>query len=75
MNDRTQVDYLILADSVEVIDGKLYVTGGGWNGLAVADMSRAVRLSFALRPVHLDLGPRDPGGTLDRLDSPERQRP
>ena len=42
-----RIEYLITADSVAVVDGKLQMTGGGWDSLAVQDISRPVRLAFA----------------------------
>ena len=42
-----QVEYLILADAVEALNGKLYMMGGGWDSVFVRDPSRPVPLSFA----------------------------
>jgi hypothetical protein len=46
-SEGTHVEYLILADSVEVIDGKLNVSGGGWDSFSVPDIWRPVRVPFA----------------------------
>ena len=43
----TTVEYLILADSAEVVDGRLDMTGGDWDTLLVQDLARPVRLAFA----------------------------
>ena len=34
---RPTVDYALLADAVQVVHGKLYLLGGGWDSLFVAD--------------------------------------
>jgi hypothetical protein len=33
MSERVQIDYLILANHVEAINGMLYISGGGWTEL------------------------------------------
>jgi len=42
------VDYLLLADRAEALNGKLYMMGGGWNRLAVGDFSQPILLCIAL---------------------------
>lgn len=42
-----QPEYLILADTVEALNGKLYMMGGGWDTMQVRDLSRPIPLSFA----------------------------
>jgi hypothetical protein len=42
-----RVEFLILADRAEVLNGKLYMMGGGWDQLGVADFSQAVSLGIA----------------------------
>lgn len=45
-----QVDFALLADAVQVLQGKLYVLGGGWNTLFVADFpARHPSLGVGLR--------------------------
>jgi hypothetical protein len=46
-DDRTQLEYLILADSVENIDGKPRITGATWDTLLVTDIELPVTLAFA----------------------------
>jgi hypothetical protein len=46
-NERTHVAYLVLAEAVENVDGKLNMTGGGWDTLFVMDVERPVAFSFA----------------------------
>lgn len=43
----TRVEYLILADHVEALNGKLYMMGGGWDSLAVQNLELPVPLSIA----------------------------
>ena len=40
-------EYLILADAVEALNGKLYMMGGGWDTMYVRDPALPVALSFA----------------------------
>jgi Family of unknown function (DUF6941) len=42
-----QVEYLVLADAVEALNGKLYMMGGGWDTMFVRDLTPPVALSFA----------------------------
>jgi hypothetical protein len=42
------VDFLILADHAEAINGKLYLMGGGWDRLWVADFGQPHRLAIAV---------------------------
>jgi hypothetical protein len=46
-DDRTHLEYLILADSVENADGKPRITGASWDTLLVGDIGRAATLPFA----------------------------
>ena len=45
--DRSEVEYLILADTVEVLNGKLYMMGGGWDSLTAPNLEAPVPISFA----------------------------
>ncbi len=47
LNELT-VDFLILADRVEALQGKLYMMGGAWDRQMVRDFTRPVPISFAL---------------------------
>jgi hypothetical protein len=42
------VDYLLLADRAEALNGKLYMMGGGWDRLGVGDFNQPVVLCIAL---------------------------
>ena len=42
------VDFLVLADRAEVLNGKLYLMGGGYTQRAVADFGSPIGLSLAL---------------------------
>ena len=46
-DERTHVAYLILADAVQNVDGKLEMTGGDWDTLFVRDIGRPAAFSFA----------------------------
>ncbi len=42
------IDFLILADHAEAINGKIYLMGGGWDVRAVRDFAQPVPLTLAL---------------------------
>jgi hypothetical protein len=44
---RTEIEYLILADHVEALNGKLYMMGGGWDTIFVLEIGQPVPLSIA----------------------------
>lgn len=44
---RPEVEYLILADTVESLNGKLYMMGGGWDSMKVSSIDIPHALSFA----------------------------
>ncbi|MCL4370384.1 MAG: hypothetical protein M1380_05700 [Chloroflexi bacterium] len=46
--DQPSVDFLILADRAEAVNGKLYMMGGGWDRISVADFSQPQTLSLAM---------------------------
>ncbi len=48
MFDQPGVDFLILADRAESINGKLYLMGGVWDQIGVIDFSKPVVFSIAL---------------------------
>jgi hypothetical protein len=50
MSDATEprVEFLILADQVEALNGKLYMMGGGWEKLTVLDFTAPVPLGIAV---------------------------
>ncbi len=46
--DQLAVDFLILADRAEVVNGKLYMMGGGWDRLFLQDFGQPVNFSIVL---------------------------
>lgn len=46
--ERVQVDFLILSDKAEVINGKLYMMGGGWDQKFVSDIARPVDINIVV---------------------------
>lgn len=46
--DDPTVEFLILADHVEAVHGKLYMMGGGWENIAVHDFEDPVTLEIAV---------------------------
>src|SRR3972149_4898397 len=47
MGERVEIEYLLLADAVQVIDGKLYVTGGGFDTTLVPAVPQTTQLAIA----------------------------
>ncbi|HMA33833.1 MAG TPA: hypothetical protein VKY74_05070, partial [Chloroflexia bacterium] len=45
---RPDVDFLIIADRAEAINGKLYMMGGAWDNVGVPDLSQPIAFSIAL---------------------------
>ena len=48
LDANTSIEWLILADAAEVVGGKLYVMGGGWDRLTVHSQSAKKNLAVAL---------------------------
>ena len=46
MVDEVELDFIILADHAEILNGKTYIMGGAWNQYAVVDTSQ--HLIFAV---------------------------
>ncbi len=46
--EQPTIDFLILADRAEVINGKLYMMGGGWDRLNLLDVSQPVGFALAI---------------------------
>jgi hypothetical protein len=42
------VDWVMVADRAEVVNGKLYLMGGGWDVIHAADITKPIGLSFAV---------------------------
>lgn len=60
---RSEVEFLILADAVEVLNGKLYMMGGGWDSIAAANIEGPIPVAFACG-VSVPWGERDDEHTL-----------
>jgi hypothetical protein len=48
LEDAPYVEFLLLADRAEAINGKLYLMGGGWDRLWVGDFGQTQTISFAV---------------------------
>ena len=46
--DQPTVDFVIIADRAEVVNGKLYMMGGGWDRLSVPDFTQPQSISVAI---------------------------
>jgi hypothetical protein len=46
--ERPEVDFLILADRAEGLNGKLYMMGGGWQEIYIRDFSQPTSFSLAV---------------------------
>lgn len=46
--ERPEIDFLILADRAEGINGKLYMMGGGWQEIRVPDFAQPLTFSLAV---------------------------
>ena len=47
MDERVDIEYLLLADAVQVIDGKIHVTGGGFDTTLVPAVPQTTQLAIA----------------------------
>jgi len=43
-----EIDFFLLADRAEAVNGKLYLMGGAWDRVFVQDFKQPVTISFAL---------------------------
>ena len=48
MDSGIEIDFLLVADRAEVINGKLYAMGAAWDRIGVADFSKPMPLSVAV---------------------------
>ncbi|MBM4416833.1 MAG: hypothetical protein FJ033_00740 [Chloroflexi bacterium] len=46
--ERVDVDFLLMADRAEAINGKLYMLGGAWDRIGVADFQKPILFSVAI---------------------------
>ena len=47
-NDEPAIEFMILAEHAEVIHGKLYMMGGGWDNITVQDFGAPLTLPLAV---------------------------
>lgn len=47
-NTRVEIDFLLLADRAEAINGKLYTLGAAWDRIGVNDFTKPLNISVAL---------------------------
>ena len=48
VTEQVEIDFLLLADRVEVLNGKIYMMGGGWNRRYIADITAPVDISMVI---------------------------
>jgi hypothetical protein len=48
MSDSIEVDFLIVADRAEVLNGKLYMMGGGWDSIGTGGPDQPVHFTAAV---------------------------
>jgi hypothetical protein len=48
VEERLEIDFLLLADRAEAINGKLYMLGGAWDRIGVGDFGQPLAISIAL---------------------------
>lgn len=48
VNQRTDIDYLLVADRADVVGGKLYMMGGGWDRIQPPDFPFTLMLGVAV---------------------------
>jgi hypothetical protein len=48
LTDLPEIDFLILADRAEAINGKLYMMGGAWDRMTIADFNQQNPFSIAI---------------------------
>ena len=46
--EKVEVDFLLLADHAEALNGKLYMMGGAWDRLQISDIAAPVSLSIVI---------------------------
>jgi hypothetical protein len=46
--EHLSIDFLLLADRAEVVNGKLYAMGAAWERIGVSDFAQPLTISFAL---------------------------
>jgi hypothetical protein len=46
--EHPEIDFIVLADRVEAVNGKLYMMGGAWDRLQVPDFSQPVGFGIAV---------------------------
>jgi len=46
--EQPEVEFLIVADRVEAVNGKLYMMGGGWDNISIIDLKSPPAISVAI---------------------------
>jgi hypothetical protein len=70
-----RVDCLLLADAAQEVGGKLFVLGGGWNRLRVAELpARAPAMALAIRVIVPWHDTNQPIPLVVHLEDPDGQR-
>lgn len=46
--ERLEIDFLLLADRAEAVNGKLYAMGAAWDRIGVADFAKPIAVSIAI---------------------------
>jgi hypothetical protein len=46
--EHAQIDFAVVADRAEVVNGKLYMMGAGWDSLNVVDFKQPISFSLAV---------------------------
>ena len=70
--DKISLDYLLVADGAQVVGGKLYLLGGGWDRLTVAQLPGQPAMPFSVAVgvnVPWSLTNRKLGFSVDVLDA------
>ncbi len=71
LNRKTEIDYLIVADRADVMGGKLYLMGGGFDRIQPPDFPLSLMLGIAVGvrvPYHETEDPHTVRETLERAD-------
>jgi hypothetical protein len=48
MSSTPEIDFLILADRAEAVNGKLYMMGGGWDAIGVSSLDQQSQFTAAI---------------------------
>lgn len=72
--ERVEVDFMVLADRAEVLNGKLYMMGGAWDRRFISNIEAPIGISIAIgvlvpwnltnEPHHLEIRVEDEDGNI-----------